>query len=127
MITLAPRKVRKGNGDKFSLTFESEKISDTGLIFKYPIDISGWHFTLLVHENVEYRCETEIFSVDGEIGDGRTGVVYFFVPQEYTNVKAKTYWHSILIKRPNGKESITLSAKYIIAESLNDYFSIYTK
>lgn len=125
MKSLVPRKIMKGNGDKFSLTFDSEEITRGGLVFATPIDISGWQFSMLVHKNVEYRCRDLIFQVEGEVPTPENGVVYFFVPAELTDVKPGTYWYSLLITKPTGGETLTLSAKYIIAESLNPYFSIY--
>lgn len=122
---LLPRKILRGNGDRFSLTFDNEEISKTGIVFKDPINIDGCAIRLLVHKKVEYRCHELVFSVEGEIPSPESGVVYFQISPEDTDVPPGTYWYSLLIRKPNGVESLTLSAKYIIARSLNPYYSIY--
>ena len=125
MKSLLPRKVLKGNGDKFSVSFDNEEITMGGLVFSEPVDISGWKFRLYVHKHVDFSCDDVLFSVEGDVPEGEAGIVYFIVPDEYTDLPPKTYWYSVGITKPYGEETVTLSSKYIIARSLNNYFSIY--
>ena len=127
MNLLTHRKVKQGYSDKFVLTFDRESKHDNGLIFREPRDISGWSFELFFHKNVELQCATALFGLKGDVLDGKTGKVYFKIPASETNRKAGTYWYTLQITKPNGAVVRSESAKFIIAESLNPYFSVYNK
>ena len=127
MKLLNHRRVKQGYSDKFSLTFDKETVSKSGLIFREPMDITGWYFELFFHKNVEMHCEDILFGLKGDVLDGKTGKVYFKIPDTRTNMKPGTYWYTLQIKKPNNSVTRSESAKFIIAESLNPYFSIYDK
>lgn len=124
-LKLENRKIKKGSGDLIVLNLDDEYVLESGIIEREPIDITDWRFTVHVHRNVEYSSHSKLFSVKGVINNGANGMVYFEIPDEYTDVAPRTYWYTLQYIKPNGKVYRTLSAKYIIAESLNDYFSIY--
>lgn len=127
MILLNHRTVHIGYSDKFTLTFDKETKSEGGLIFREPMDISGWDFELYFHTDVEMRCDNLLFGVKGDVLDGSTGKVFFKIPAHETNRKPGTYWYTLQITKPNKSVTRSDSAKFIIAESLNPYFSIYKK
>lgn len=126
MIPLANRKVHVGYEDKFCLTFDKE-VSRSGYIFREPMNITDWTFELFFHRGVEMNCQNTIFGVKGDVLDGLSGKVFFIIPAHETCRKPGTYWYTLQITRPNGKITRTESAKYVIAESLNPYYSIYKK
>lgn len=126
-MRLVNRKILKGGGDKFSIMHDYEARSLMGIIERVPIDITDWTFKMLVHKHVQYDCEDLLFSVDGDVINGQTGLVYFTVPAEETDIHAGTYWYTVEITKPNGKKVQTQSAKYIISNSLNPYYNIYNK
>ncbi len=125
MNLLNNRKVKQGYSDKFLLTFDKESISKNGLIFREPMDITGWNFELYFHKGVELRCENILFGLKGDVLDGKTGKVYFKIPDYETRRKPGTYWYTLQITKPNNTVTRSESAKFIIVESLNPYFSIY--
>ena len=84
MNLLTHRKVKQGYSDKFVLTFDRESKHDNGLIFREPMDISGWSFELFFHKNVELQCATALFGLKGDVLDGKTGKVYFKIPASET-------------------------------------------
>lgn len=127
MNLLNNRKVKRGYSDKFSLTFDRERIYDNGLVFREPIDITGWDFKLFFHKGVEMTCAGTLFGLKGDVLNGETGKVYFKISGESTDIKPGTYWYTLRIRKPNGAVTYSNSAKFIIAESLNPYFSIYDK
>lgn len=127
MYLLNHRKVKQGYSDKFSLTFDKETISESGLIFREPMDITGWYFELFFHKNVELHCENILFGLKGDVLDGKSGKVYFRIPEHETRRAPGVYWYTLQITKPNKSVTRSESAKFIIAESLNSYFSIYDK
>lgn len=127
MNLLNNRKVKRGCSDKFSLTLDREVIHENGLVFREPIDITGWDFKLYFHKEVEMTCAGTLFGLKGDVLDGSTGRVYFKIPCKSTDIKPGTYWYTLQITRPNGTVTCSDSAKFIVAESLNPYFSIYDK
>lgn len=127
MKLLNHRKVKQGYSDKFSLTFDKETITEGGLIFREPMDITNWNFELFFHKGVEMRCENVLFGLKGDVLDGKTGKVYFKISDTKTNMKPGTYWYTLQITKPNKTVTRSESAKFIIVESLNPYFSIYDK
>lgn len=127
MNLLNHRIVKQGYSDKFSLKFGKEVVSACGLIFREPIDITGWNFELFFHKNVEMSCKDILFGLKGDVLDGKTGKVYFKIPDHETRMKPGTYWYTLQITKPNKTVTRSESAKFIIVESLNPYFSIYNK
>lgn len=127
MNLLNHRVVKQGYSDKFSLKFDKESISESGLVFREPMDITGWSFELFFHKNVEMHCKDMLFGLKGDVLDGKTGKVYFKIPDHETSRQPGTYWYTLQITKPNNIVTRSESAKFIIAESLNPYFSIYNK
>lgn len=127
MILLNNRKVKQGYSDKFSLTFDKETRSESGLIFREPMDITGWKFELFFHKDVEMKCSDMLFGLKGDVLDGKSGKVYFRIPDYQTNRTPGNYWYTLQITKPNKSITRSESAKFIITESLNPYFSIYKK
>lgn len=120
------RKIQKGREDKFRYKMERTHVSAIGIITSEPIDITGWSFKLYVHRGVELDVTNYLFSVEGIINDGRTGNVIFDIPADFTNIPSATYWYTITYIRADGVSGCQESMKYIIADSLNTYFDIYT-
>lgn len=127
MNLLNHRKVKKGYSDKFSLTFDKERRTANGYIFREPMDITDWSFELYFHRNIEMCCKDILFGLRGDVLDGSTGKVYFRIPGHQTDRTPGTYWYTLEIKKPNGTITRSESAKFIITESMNPYFSIYDK
>lgn len=127
LFKLTNRKIQQGRGDMIVFNLDKETILPSGIIEREPIDLSKWRFSLKVHKGVEYRDCDQLFSIKGQMTSGTNGMVYFEVPDELTDIKPATYWYTVQYIKPNGKVYRTQSAKYIITESLNDYFSIYRK
>ena len=127
MNLLNHRKVKRGYSDKFSLTFDREHVTKSGLVMREPMDITDWSFELYFHKGVEMTCDGVLFGLKGDVLDGTTGKVYFEISGERTDRAPGTYWYTLQIKKPNGKITRSESAKFIIVESLNPYFSIYNK
>ena len=125
MLELLDRKVKRGAGDKFKYKFEFKHISAMNVVHRHTINITGWEFTLFVHEKPVYKAPQCIFSLKGQIMDEVNGTVLFDIPNCLTDVNANTYWYSIYFKKPTGHEGWLDGAKYIIVDTLNPYFSIY--
>lgn len=125
MNLLKHRKIKRGHADKFAITLDSELKTRGGYIFREPIDITGWEFELYVHKGVELSCKDVLFGVRGDVLDGKTGKVYFAITHCQTQLPPGTYWYTVQIIKPNKRISQSESAKFIITESLNPYYSIY--
>lgn len=124
MFELLNRKVRKGAFDTFKYKMEYKHTSALGIVHRHPIDITGWEFTLFVHEKPVLTEDTIMFAVKGETLHCGSNVL-FKVSQCMTDVKPGTYWYSIRYKKPSGMIDWIDGAKYVIVETLHPYFDIY--
>ena len=118
------RRVQRGTQDQFIIRINNEYRSPMGIAEETPLDITGWEFELYIHRNVEMNDNNIIYQTTGVVY-GSNGAVAFTIPAEETDIKPNVYWYTIRYTRPNGKTYQGTSSKYIIAESLNTYFSLY--